>query len=648
MIEWISQFARWLHLISGAYLLGGCWWLSQAAPLPGERQHIVRTLRWAVLIFIVSGLLLLACQTALADGANALALRLEDIARFALRTRFGNVWLCRIGGALLLLGYLRLVARPSWPMALIASAILQASLALAGHGAASDAALLAQSGHAAHLLAASLWLGGLMVLLNTIRQTTLASEISTAADAMRRFSDLAMVCMITTIMSGTIVAALQIRSWPGLFGTGYGQQLLLKLALLGGALAIAGHLRWHALKNIDAQLADARARRPIVAWLGVELAFAIAVMWCAAALAQSAPAQHQQIVWPFAFRVAPQVTWKNADLQTQFYWGLAIIAAGCAWLVWTWRSFGANRRDALIGCGIGGLGMWLAGATLSVPAFPDTYRRSNVPFQAISIAGGEQLYRERCIDCHGSDVTGNGPLAKSLPKPPADLTAPHSGDHTPGDRYWWLSNGIAASAMPAFADLSEEQRWDLVNYLHLLSVGYQARVIRERVVALRPWLAAPDFNYAASDSSSGSLKDFREQAAVLLVFYGNDSTTRLAQLAQLQPQLQKLNVHILAIPAMQAIKDIPQTAIPIVCDGADEIALSYQLLRRTIENPRNGEQAPHPTHMEFLIDRYGYLRARWLPEDSEPGWRDERLLLEQAALLFREPKVKLPPDEHLH
>jgi mono/diheme cytochrome c family protein len=35
---------------------------------------------------------------------------------------------------------------------------------------------------------------------------------------------------------------------------------------------------------------------------------------------------------------------------------------------------------------------------------------------------GRQIYKEHCAACHGSDGRGNGPVARSLRKPPSDLT----------------------------------------------------------------------------------------------------------------------------------------------------------------------------------------------------------------------------------
>src|SRR5690349_2750726 len=35
---------------------------------------------------------------------------------------------------------------------------------------------------------------------------------------------------------------------------------------------------------------------------------------------------------------------------------------------------------------------------------------------------GRQIYKEHCASCHGSYGRGNGPVARSLRKPPSDLT----------------------------------------------------------------------------------------------------------------------------------------------------------------------------------------------------------------------------------
>jgi putative copper resistance protein D len=87
---------------------------------------------------------------------------------------------------------------------------------------------------------------------------------------------------------------------------------------------------------------------------------------------------------------------------------------------------------------------------------------------------------------------------------------------------------------------------------------------------------------------------------------------------------------------------------PVVTQGAAEIARSYALYRRTRTNPDLLGEGTFPKHMEFVIDRYGFLRGRWIPELDGPGWSDLNLLMQQLDQLKREKEILPPPGDHVH
>src|SRR5207248_654451 len=67
----------------------------------------------------------------------------------------------------------------------------------------------------------------------------------------------------------------------------------------------------------------------------------------------------------------------------------------------------------------GGGVLLLAGVAMAVPpfatdAYPTTYQRPAVPYQAASIAAGAALYARDCATCHGSSGGGDGPAARAL------------------------------------------------------------------------------------------------------------------------------------------------------------------------------------------------------------------------------------------
>jgi mono/diheme cytochrome c family protein len=107
------------------------------------------------------------------------------------------------------------------------------------------------------------------------------------------------------------------------------------------------------------------------------------------------------------------------------------------------------------------------------PPAEGAFQPNPVPADAESIAAGRALYGQYCLACHGPAGKGDGPAARTMNPPPADLTQ-HGlpGVHPDGQLYEWIANGYPGSQMPAFGDvLGEEDHWNLVNYLRAMSTG---------------------------------------------------------------------------------------------------------------------------------------------------------------------------------
>lgn len=89
-----------------------------------------------------------------------------------------------------------------------------------------------------------------------------------------------------------------------------------------------------------------------------------------------------------------------------------------------------------------------------------------VPATEESIAAGAALYAQYCAVCHGAEGRGDGPGGVALNPKPANLHADHVQVLTDGGLFWFITNGAEGTGMPAWESvLSEEQRWQLVNYL---------------------------------------------------------------------------------------------------------------------------------------------------------------------------------------
>lgn len=559
------------------------------------------------------------------------------LAQLLTSSRFGHVWLLR--EALLAIALAAVLVRAPAAVPGVLLIVELGARPWSGHSAALDPPGFALAAHALHLVVTGAWLGTLPVLADRLRRDATGSAVPVFA----RFSPLALGLMVAIGASGAWLAIAHVARWPALLATPYGLLLLAKLAALGVVLALAAHLRARLLPALRVGRGD---RRTVLTWLGAEIGAALLVLVLATALGQTIPAQHDAVEWWLPFRLSIDATWTEPWVPARVGGSAVLVIAACVLAVRQARRGRATASAVATAAVVAAAGTGIAMHALAVPAYPDTYRTPSVAYQTISVARGAALFARHCASCHGASGHGDGPAARGLAIPPADLTEPHTALHTAGDIFRWITHGKPPGPMPALADrTTEDDRWDIINFLRTLAAGYQARILGERVVPGRPWLPAIDFGYGTADGGTGSLQDFRERSAVLLVFFRlPDATARLAQLERERERLRTAGVEVLGVPIDGTT---PVTTLPAVADGAAETAIAWSLLRRTLTDADARDRAPLPAHMECLVDRFGYVRARWLPREGE-GWSRIDALLREAAVLAREPRILPPPDDHVH
>jgi putative copper resistance protein D len=661
--------ARWLHLACGLGLVGlvTALLLAGRADRPTARAWESRMLRWAgalAVLLLVTGLAALAFQAAVVTGRPGAALDIGEWIRLLERSQFGTVWLVRHGVLLLLAALLLLREREQTGADRIAfrleagllAAVATAAMAWAGHAAAVEpAGLAAALLDALHLLAAGAWFGALAPLAALLRSASDergADARPFAVVAVRAFSRFALVVMAIVVLSGIANGWFQVGGIPALIGTRYGWLLLLKVALLAPILVIAQHNRSRLLPRLsgDGATVGRPAMRRLGRFVAAEAVLGLLILLITSGLSLSPPAVHDPIWWPFSLRYSWAAAAALPGGASRVLIGgqiavVGVLAVIVGLLLRSWRVLLAGGGVAALA-----LGLWIALPPLTVDAYPTTYRRPSVPYQAVSVASGEALYRAHCATCHGPGGRGDGPGGAGLPKPPADLTAAHAAQHTAGDMFWWLTHGIPPAGMPPFgAVLSEEERWDLINFIRTLGAGERARQMTALVPPGRPWLAAPDLTIVVGPAPARSLKELRDRWMVLLVLFTlPESRARLVQLAESYNSLQALGVEVIAVPLRDGADIIrrlgaePPMLFPVITDGAADIATTYRLLARGL-GP--GAEA---LHAEFLVDRQGYIRARWRPGAPGPGWDPLQTLVDQVLLIDRETPVGPPPEAHVH
>lgn len=636
-----------------------------------DRRQL-RFARWTLLLVFLSGPMALWLQIAAVSGLSfGAALNPTVMAGVLIGTRYGLVWSIRMILLLFLEVVLNRLERSesanTRALGLLFAALLVMAPVFSGHAAAGEGIWLAMqlAVATAHLLAASAWLGGLVVFawflfwLAGIDQSWKDAAFKTAT---RRFSALGFVSVAILIATGAYNAWTLVGAVPPLVGTRYGQLLLMKLALLLPLIAIAAvnllklkpRILALRVEQSAARIAELlhRLRRNVTreAILGACILIIVGMM------SVTPPARHVQPEWPFAFRWYWNTASVSAKIRAQLADAQWLAGAGAIGIV---CAFILRRRPryCLLGVSLAtlGYGAWIYHTAISIDAYPTTYLRPSVPYNVISVANGAHFYQEACATCHGVGGYGDGPNGKGFKPRPADLTAKHSADHTAGDLFWWLSHGFtrdgAPSGMPGFAaSLDEEERWDMINFLRTLSAAERARQM-SALVEPEPWLVAPDFVYRTLTDEYRSLKDHRGNNVVMLVLFSlPDSLARLDELEKSSSQFRGKNVRVLLVPReIHAARTLDDRIkfLSVVTDGSREAFDAYALYRRSFSEQGTQPDPPLPPHMEFLIDRQGYVRARWIPRDGA-GWDKLENLFRDVDHLNQEMPTAPAPDDHVH
>lgn len=117
--------------------------------------------------------------------------------------------------------------------------------AFTGHAAGAGNHQIAVTSLALHVLAATLWVGGLAALLMLRRSRLLA-------DAADRYSRLALGCFVAVAVSGLANAAIRLGAWDQLWQSRYGWLVLGKLAALLVLGALGAAHRRHTLPTLRA------------------------------------------------------------------------------------------------------------------------------------------------------------------------------------------------------------------------------------------------------------------------------------------------------------------------------------------------------------------------------------------------------------
>lgn len=261
----LEVVTRWIGLGATLALVGA---VTTGLSFVGREKRVLQYAGacGAVAVIANLGMLIWTATTLQSDGVLPLIAE----------TRWGMLWAARV--CLLVLLTTLVTTRRSSTTILAAigiSALL--TQALSGHASGSPVGVAAD---ALHLLAASVWIGGLAALLVARRYLSRATWLS--------FGRVAAVCIGTLVATGLYSAGIEASSIDALLETLYGHALLLKLlvvlALASTGVASALSLRHRLATN----------------FVRLEVALGAVVVLVASVLASSPPARGPSFEPPVA------------------------------------------------------------------------------------------------------------------------------------------------------------------------------------------------------------------------------------------------------------------------------------------------------------------------------------------------------------
>jgi copper transport protein len=239
-IERVGDLARLLFYLSLLLVIGSAFFASLIAP--GWRP---RWFRRSAIMLVVSSLVVFGTNLALAgeysiwgviNPWNAVPYATTPVGRVSIASA--------IGGLLLLRGYRGLreavrtqntAARQRFALTAIAVGILPA---LGGHAVSSDLPAVRIPADMLHLVAASIWFGGIMQLKGVAGATY--ADHPAVYPAVQRFAKAAFASVAVLVATGAIASVIEIGFDAGeLFGTTYGRLVLAKIVLLGLTIPLA-------------------------------------------------------------------------------------------------------------------------------------------------------------------------------------------------------------------------------------------------------------------------------------------------------------------------------------------------------------------------------------------------------------------------
>lgn len=265
--------------------------------------------------------------------------------------------------------------------------------------------------------------------------------------------------------------------------------------------------------------------------------------------------------------------------------------------------------------GVGGLGLLAAmtGRAADSQAFHDAPNAASSlanPYrgQEAAITDGARLYAEHCASCHGPRGQGSGNIPGLAQGPTQQATD--------GAVFWFITHGSVANGMPSWASLPEQQRWQIVSYLKVMSKVKAAPMVENTAMGA-PVKAPPpqppftDFRYEVPGKVRKiTVGDLPAPYATHSASNGPSLSPRPPGVLPTAPAGFKVNLYADGLDTPRVIRRAPNGDMFVAESGSGQI----RVFRGMTPDGKPMQTAVFATH----LDRpYGIA---FYPQGPNPQW----------------------------
>lgn len=170
-------------------------------------------------------------------------------------------------------------------------------------------------------------------------------------------------------------------------------------------------------------------------------------------------------------------------------------------------------------------------ATSLLAAYPVPTKPGKTP----DLKVGARLYQAQCASCHGTEGRADGPAAAGMNPPPIAFTdRTRARERSVFSLHQSITRGVEGTSMPAFAQLSDDERWALAFFVSTLAFDKQEQEAGKAMWTSDESLraAVPNLDKLTQLSESGLEKTLPAKTAAAVLAHLRSNPDALAPSAE--------------------------------------------------------------------------------------------------------------------